>query len=90
MLSPGLTMQGLAGPIDETYLSLSDEDDNTSEDPKRLPYSEEKDLSTSDSNISDLGLQQVLSSRNHMIQDLLAQIQQRNELLLHRPPSPIM
>lgn len=75
MLSPGLTMQGLAGPIDETYLSLSDEDDNTSEDPKhRRPYTEDKDQSTCDSSISDLGLQQVLSSRNHMIQDLLAQI----------------
>lgn len=74
MLSPGLTMKGLASPIDETYLSLSDEDYNSDTCDRKRPYIEDKDLSTSDSNISDLGLQQVLSSRNHMIQDLLAQI----------------
>ena len=77
MLSPGLTMQGLAGPIDETYLSLSEEDDSNSSDHSsdhKRPYTEDKDLSTTESNISDLGLQQVLSSRNHMIQDLLSQI----------------
>jgi hypothetical protein len=70
MLSPGLTMQGLVGPMDETYLSLTDDE----EDKPFIRSEEVKSLSGTDSSLSDLSLQHVLSSRNQMIHDLLSQI----------------